>query len=112
MFLVFFPKDDNLGELMSTVCVARVRGWAGVGACSAEGVGDGPDPAGGRLGHHSRSSAFRSGSGRRAMPAYASKTAQWLRVRAARRPGPARRLPPPPSMHPHLPTLARAPHTR
>ena len=46
-----FPKDDNLGELMSTVCVARVRGWAGVGACSAEGVGDGPDPAGGRLGH-------------------------------------------------------------
>ena len=35
---------------MSTVCVARVRGWAGVGACSAEGVGDGPDPAGGRLG--------------------------------------------------------------
>ena len=50
----FFPKDDNLGELMSTVCVARVRGWAGVGACSAEGVGDGPNPAGGRLGHRSR----------------------------------------------------------
>ena len=36
---------------MSSVCVARVRVWAGVGACSAEGVGDGPDPAGGRLGH-------------------------------------------------------------
>ena len=33
-------------------------------------------------------------------------------VRAARRPGSARRLPPPPSMHPHLPTLARTPHTR
>ena len=63
--MFFFPKDDNLGELMSTVCVARVRGWAGVGACSAEGVGDGPDPAGGRLGHHSRSSA----PVRRAMPA-------------------------------------------
>ena len=36
---------------MSNVCVARVLRWAGVGACSAEGVGDGPDPAGGRLGH-------------------------------------------------------------
>ena len=48
----FFPEDIYLGELMSTVCVARVRGWAGVGARSAEGVGDGPDPAGGRLGHH------------------------------------------------------------
>ena len=47
----FFLKDYNLGELMSNVCVARVRGWAGVGARSAEGVGDGPDPAGGRLGH-------------------------------------------------------------
>ena len=56
----FFPKDDNLGELMSNVCVACVRGWAGVGACSAEGVGDGLDPAGGRLGHRSRSSAFSS----------------------------------------------------
>ena len=33
----FFPKDDNLGELMSTVCGVHVRGWAGVGACSAEG---------------------------------------------------------------------------
>ena len=53
-------KDDNLGELMSTGCAARVRGWAGVGACSAEGVGDGPDPAGGWLGHHSRRPAFRS----------------------------------------------------
>ena len=37
-FFSSFPKDDNLDELMSTVCVARVRGWAGVGACSAEGV--------------------------------------------------------------------------
>ena len=36
---------------MSNVCVARVRVWAGVDACSAEGAGDGPDPAGGRLGH-------------------------------------------------------------
>ena len=34
---------------MSNVCVACVRGWAGVGARSAEGVGDGPDPAGARL---------------------------------------------------------------
>ena len=33
----FFPTDDNLGELMSTVCGVHVRGWAGVGACSAEG---------------------------------------------------------------------------
>ena len=64
-FSRFFPKDDNLGELMSNVCVACVRGWAGVGACSAEGVGDGLDPAGGRLGHHSRSSAPDRG----AMPA-------------------------------------------
>ena len=30
---------------------AGVRGWAGVGACSAEGVWDGPNPAGGRRGH-------------------------------------------------------------
>ena len=50
---------------MSTVCVARVRGWAGVGACSADGVGDGPDPAGERLGHHSRSSAFSSAPAQR-----------------------------------------------
>ena len=41
--------------------VARVRGWADVGACSAEGVGDGPNPAGGRLGHRSRCPGFRSG---------------------------------------------------
>ena len=33
----FFPQDNNLGELMSTVCSVHVRGWAGVGACSAEG---------------------------------------------------------------------------
>ena len=33
-------------------------------------------------------------------------------VRAARRPDPARRLPPPPSMHPHLPTLPRARYAR
>ena len=56
----FFSKDIYLGELMSTVCSVHVRGWAGVGACSAEGVGDGPDPAGGRLGHHSRRSGFSS----------------------------------------------------
>ena len=47
---LFFPKDDNLGELMSTVCVVRVGGWAGVGACSAEGVGGPAGSAGGRLG--------------------------------------------------------------
>ena len=46
-----FAKDGNLGELMSTVCSVHVEGgWAGVGACSAEGV-DGPaGSAGGRLG--------------------------------------------------------------
>ena len=33
----FFSKDIYLGELMSTVCSVHVRGWAGVGACSAEG---------------------------------------------------------------------------
>ena len=73
-FMIFSPKDIYLGELMPTVRVARVRGWADVGACSAEGVGDGPDPADGRLGHHSR----RSGPARRATPAYASRTAQRL----------------------------------
>ena len=36
----FCPKDIYLGELMSTVCSVHVGGWAGVGACSAEGVGD------------------------------------------------------------------------
>ena len=48
--MVFFPKDDNLGELMSTVCSVHVGGWAGVGACSAEGVGGPAGSAGGRLG--------------------------------------------------------------
>ena len=66
--MLFSQKMTIWGELMFNVCVARVRGWAGVGACSAEGVGDGPDPAGGRLGHHSRSSAFRSASVPIAMP--------------------------------------------
>ena len=46
----FSPKDDNLGELMSTVCSVHVGGWAGVGACSAEGVGGPAGSAGGRLG--------------------------------------------------------------
>ena len=46
----FFPKDYNLGELMSTVCSVHVGGWAGVGACSAEGVGGPAGSAGGRLG--------------------------------------------------------------
>ena len=52
-----------------------MRGWAGVGvgACSTEGVGDGPDPAGGRFGHHSRCSAPAWG----AMPDLSSKAAQW-----------------------------------
>ena len=34
---IFFPTDIYLGELMSTVCGVHVRGWAGMGACSAEG---------------------------------------------------------------------------
>ena len=33
----FTQKNANLGELMSAVCGVHVRGWAGVGACSAEG---------------------------------------------------------------------------
>ena len=37
----FFPKDIYLGVLMSTVCGVHVGGWAGVGACSAEGGGAG-----------------------------------------------------------------------
>ena len=48
--LFFSPKDDNLGELMSTVCGVHVRGWAGMGACSAEVVGGPAGPAGGQLG--------------------------------------------------------------
>ena len=67
--LVFFPKDDNLGELMSNVCVACVRGWAGVGACSAEGVGDGLDPAGGRLDIVRAAQTFVQELDIRAMPA-------------------------------------------
>ena len=39
MFAVFVPKDIYLDELMSTACSVHVGGWAGVGACSAEGVG-------------------------------------------------------------------------
>ena len=35
---------------MSTVCSVHVRGWAGVGACSAEGVGGPAGSACGRLG--------------------------------------------------------------
>ena len=46
-----------------------------MGACSAEGVGDGLDPTGGRLGHRLRSSGFLAFI---AMPAQASKTAQSL----------------------------------
>ena len=46
----FFLKDDILGELMSTVCSVHVGGWAGVGACSAKGVGGPAGSAGGRLG--------------------------------------------------------------
>ena len=48
--LHFFTEDDNLGVLMSTVCSVHVGGWAGVGACSAEGVGGPAGSAGGRLG--------------------------------------------------------------
>ena len=51
LFKSFFPKDDNLGELMSTVCSVHVGGWAGVDACSAERVGGPAGSAGGRLGH-------------------------------------------------------------
>ena len=35
--IVFFPKDDNFGVLMSTVCSVYVGGWVGVSACPAEG---------------------------------------------------------------------------
>ena len=93
---------------MSNVCVARVRVWAGVDACSAEGAGDGPDPAGGRLGHATIVLFYWLTRAWRAELALSCAND----VRAARRPGPARRLPPLPSMHPHLPTLARAPHTQ
>ena len=51
----FYLKDDNLGELMSTVCSVHVGGWGGVGACSAEGVGGPAGSAGGRLGVDDRS---------------------------------------------------------
>ena len=41
MFLVFFPEDDNLGELKSTATTcAGVRGRVGVSECGGEvGVG-------------------------------------------------------------------------
>ena len=51
---LFFPKDDNLGVLMFTVFSVHVGGWPGVGACSAEQVGDSAGSAGGRLGGHCR----------------------------------------------------------
>ena len=47
---MFFPKNDNLGELMSTVCSVHVEGWTCVGACSAEGVRGTAGSASGRLG--------------------------------------------------------------
>ena len=58
--LHFFPKDINLGELMSTVYSVHVGGWAGVGACSAEGVGGPAGSAGGRLGVDWRSFGVRA----------------------------------------------------
>ena len=56
VFEMFFPKDIYLGEKLSTVCSVHVGGWAGVGACSAEGVGGPAGSAGGRLGVDARSS--------------------------------------------------------
>ena len=53
--IIFSPRDIYLGELMSTVCSVHVGGWAGVGACSAEGVGGPAGSAGGRLGVDDRS---------------------------------------------------------
>ena len=35
VIIYFFPKDENPGDLMSTVWGVHVEGWAGVGACSA-----------------------------------------------------------------------------
>ena len=46
----FSTKGDNLGELIFTVRSVHVGGWAGVGACLAEGVGGPAGSAGGRLG--------------------------------------------------------------
>ena len=45
----FSPKDDNLGELMSTVCECTCEGGQVWVHARRRGVGDGPDPAGGRL---------------------------------------------------------------
>ena len=57
----FFPKDYNLGELMSTVCGCTCEGGQVWVHAQRRGLGDGPDPAGERLGHRSRSSGFSSG---------------------------------------------------
>ena len=48
----FFPKDDNLGELMFTVSRCTCEGGQVWVHARRRGVGDGPDPAGGRLGVH------------------------------------------------------------
>ena len=48
--VVFSPKDDNLGELMSTVCGCMCEGGQVWVHARRRGVGDRPDPAGGRLG--------------------------------------------------------------
>ena len=50
--LNFFPKDDNLGEFMSTVCGFTCEDGQVWVHARWRGVGDGPDPAGGRLGVH------------------------------------------------------------
>ena len=52
----FYPKDDNLGQFMSTVCGCTCEGGQVWVHARRRGVGDRPDPAGGRLGvewHHS-----------------------------------------------------------
>ena len=54
----FSPNDDNLGELMSNVCGCTCEGGQVWVHARRREVGDGPDPAGGRLGVHAR----RSGS--------------------------------------------------
>ena len=100
LFVTFFPKDDNLGELMSTVC-----------GCTCEG---------GQVWVHARGVA-QARTPRKTVNTTIGRF-YWLtrrdylsdinRPRAARRPGPARRLPPSAE---HAPTPAHprtCTHTR
>ena len=54
--IYFPPKDIYLGELMSTVCGCTCEGGQVWVHARRRGVGDGPDPAGGRLGVDARRS--------------------------------------------------------